>query len=90
MDQANRILDIVDRPLQDILVKFVAAFNAGDAATVAGFYSEDAAVFPPDGPRVDGRGWGPESAYNRLYDTTTVIAVTGAISAASRSPTPQR
>lgn len=41
--------------IDEALVKFVAAFNAGDAATVASFYSEDAAVFPPGGPRVDGR-----------------------------------
>jgi ketosteroid isomerase-like protein len=37
------------------LVKFVTAFNAGDGATVASFYSEDAALFPPGGERVDGR-----------------------------------
>lgn len=41
--------------IDETLVKFVAAFNAGDAATVASFYSEDAAVLPPDGARVDGR-----------------------------------
>ena len=33
----------------------MAAFNAGDAATVASLYSEDAALFPPGGERVDGR-----------------------------------
>ncbi len=41
--------------IDEALVKFVAAFNAGDAATVASFYSEDAVLLPPDGPRVDGR-----------------------------------
>ena len=35
--------------------KFEEAFNAGDAATVASFYAEDAALFPPGAPRVDGR-----------------------------------
>ena len=35
--------------------KWVAAFNAGDAAAVAGLYTEDAVVFPPGGARVDGR-----------------------------------
>ena len=35
--------------------KWVAAFNAGDAAAVAGLYTEDAALFPPGGARVDGR-----------------------------------
>ena len=41
--------------IDEALVKFVAAFNAGDAATVAGLYTEDAALFPPGGARVDGR-----------------------------------
>lgn len=34
---------------------FVAAFNSGDAATVARLYTEDAALLPPGGKRVDGR-----------------------------------
>ncbi len=41
--------------IDENLVKFVAAYNAGDAATVAGLYTEDAVVFPPGGARVDGR-----------------------------------
>jgi ketosteroid isomerase-like protein len=41
--------------IDNTLVKFVNAFNAGDGATVASFYSEDAALFPPGGKRVDGR-----------------------------------
>ncbi|MEX1146847.1 MAG: DUF4440 domain-containing protein [Sphingomonadales bacterium] len=41
--------------IDEILIRFVAAFNAGDGATVAGFYAEDAALLPPDGARVDGR-----------------------------------
>jgi ketosteroid isomerase-like protein len=41
--------------IDETLVKFVAAFNAGDGATVASFYSEDAALFPPGGERIDGR-----------------------------------
>jgi ketosteroid isomerase-like protein len=41
--------------IDEALVKFVAAINAGDGATVASFYSEDAALFPPGGERVDGR-----------------------------------
>jgi ketosteroid isomerase-like protein len=41
--------------IDQVLVKFVAAFNDGDAATVASFYSEDAALFPPGADRVDGR-----------------------------------
>ena len=41
--------------IDDTLVKFVAAFNAGDGSTVASFYSVDAALFPPGGERIDGR-----------------------------------
>lgn len=36
-------------------VAFEAAFNAGDGATVGAMYTEDAAVLPPGGARVDGR-----------------------------------
>ena len=41
--------------IDEALVKFVAAFNAGDAATVASLYTEDAALYPPGAERVDGR-----------------------------------
>ncbi len=41
--------------IDEAMVKFVAAFNAGDGATVASFYSEDAALFPPGAERIDGR-----------------------------------
>jgi ketosteroid isomerase-like protein len=41
--------------IDEATVKWVAAFNAGDAATVASLYSEDAALFPPGAERVDGR-----------------------------------
>ena len=36
-------------------VEFEAAFNAGDGAAVGAMYTEDAAVLPPGGARVDGR-----------------------------------
>jgi uncharacterized protein (TIGR02246 family) len=36
-------------------VAFEAAFNAGDGAAVGAMYTEDAAVLPPGGARVDGR-----------------------------------
>ena len=41
--------------IDDISVEFVAAFNAGDGAALAGLYSEDATLFPPGAERVDGR-----------------------------------
>jgi len=41
--------------IDEAMVKFVTAFNAGDGATVASFYSEDAALFPPGAERIDGR-----------------------------------
>lgn len=34
---------------------FAAAFNRGDATVAATFYAEDAAVFPPESMRIDGR-----------------------------------
>jgi len=37
------------------LENFVTALNAGDAAAVASFYTDDAALLPPGGERVDGR-----------------------------------
>ncbi len=41
--------------IDEAWVTFVAALNAGDSATVASLYTEDAALFPPGGERVDGR-----------------------------------
>jgi ketosteroid isomerase-like protein len=41
--------------IDEALVTFVAAFNAGDAATVASLYTEDAVLYPPREKRVDGR-----------------------------------
>ncbi len=41
--------------IDEVLLKWVAAFNAGDSATVANLYTEDASVFPPGEERVDGR-----------------------------------
>lgn len=41
--------------IDNTLEKFVAALNAGDAATVASFYTDDAALLPPGSERVDGR-----------------------------------
>ena len=41
--------------IDEAMVKFVAAFNAGDGAAVANLYTEDAALFPPGAERIDGR-----------------------------------
>ncbi len=41
--------------IDDALATFVAAFNAGDGATVASLYTEDAALYPPGGEPVHGR-----------------------------------
>jgi uncharacterized protein (TIGR02246 family) len=41
--------------IEAALVTFVEAFNKGDAAAVAAQYAEDAALFPPDSPRINGR-----------------------------------
>ncbi len=41
--------------IETALATFAAAFNDGDGASVAALYTEDAALLPPDGARVDGR-----------------------------------
>jgi uncharacterized protein (TIGR02246 family) len=41
--------------IEAALTKFTDAFNSGNAAAVGQMYTEDAAVLPPDGKRVDGR-----------------------------------
>jgi uncharacterized protein (TIGR02246 family) len=41
--------------IEKVIAEFETAFNSKDAATVAELYTEDAAIFPPDGPRIDGR-----------------------------------
>jgi uncharacterized protein (TIGR02246 family) len=45
----------VRETIEAALVKFSESFNAKDAAAVAAHYAEDAAVFPPDSARIDGR-----------------------------------
>lgn len=41
--------------IEAALTKFTDAFNSGNAVEVGQMYTEDAAVLPPDGKRVDGR-----------------------------------
>ena len=41
--------------IDEALVTFVDAFNAGDGAAVAGLYTEDAALYPPGEVPVHGR-----------------------------------
>ena len=41
--------------IEAAVAEFEKAFNGKDAAAVAGLYTEDAAIFPPDAPRIDGR-----------------------------------
>lgn len=41
--------------IEAALKTFAAAYNAGDGATVAQLYAEDAALLPPGEARVDGR-----------------------------------
>jgi uncharacterized protein (TIGR02246 family) len=38
-----------------VVAQFVKEFNSKDAAAAASHYAEDAAAFPPDQPRVEGR-----------------------------------
>ena len=41
--------------IEAVLTAFAAAFNGGDGAGVAALYTDDAALLPPGGQRVDGR-----------------------------------
>jgi len=41
--------------IEAAIAEFETAFNGKDSAAVAELYSEDAAIFPPEGPRIDGR-----------------------------------
>jgi uncharacterized protein (TIGR02246 family) len=41
--------------IEEALATFAAAFNGGDGAGVAALYTDDAALLPPGGERVDGR-----------------------------------
>ena len=41
--------------IEAVIGEFETAFNGKDAAAIAALYTEDAAIFPPDGPRIDGR-----------------------------------
>jgi uncharacterized protein (TIGR02246 family) len=53
--------------IEDTLSKFAAAFNKGDAAAVATFYADDAALLPPGEARVDGRA-AIEAYWKRTID----------------------
>jgi ketosteroid isomerase-like protein len=44
-----------NRRLDDLARRFADAFNAKDAARVAAFYTDDAAVMAPDQPMIKGR-----------------------------------
>jgi uncharacterized protein (TIGR02246 family) len=45
----------VEAAIDEQNTKFEQAYNAGDADAVAGFYSMDGVVLPPDGARQEGR-----------------------------------
>lgn len=40
--------------IEALNTEFETAFNGKDAAALAELYTEDAAIFPPDAPRIDG------------------------------------
>lgn len=41
--------------IRDQVQAFAAAFNRGDAATIASFHAEDAVIMPPGRPSIKGR-----------------------------------
>lgn len=44
-----------DNPIVQRMQSFVQAYNAGDAAAIGAFYTEDGALFPPQSPAMVGR-----------------------------------
>lgn len=44
-----------DNPIVARMQEFAAAYNAGDAEAIGGFYTEDAALLPPGSAIVSGR-----------------------------------
>ncbi len=53
--------------IEAILKTFSKSLNGGDAAGVAAYYTDDAALLPPDAARVDGRE-GIQGAWQALID----------------------
>jgi uncharacterized protein (TIGR02246 family) len=53
--------------IEAILKTFSTSLNGGDAAGVAGHYTDDAALLPPDASRVDGRE-GIQGAWQAVID----------------------
>lgn len=53
--------------IEAILKTFSKSLNGGDAAAVAAHYTDDAALLPPDAPRIDGRE-GIQGAWQALID----------------------
>ncbi|MEK9137745.1 MAG: nuclear transport factor 2 family protein, partial [Bacteroidota bacterium] len=45
----------VRKAIEEGAERWMTAFNAKDAATLASFYAADAIILPPNGPRVSGR-----------------------------------
>lgn len=41
--------------LADVREAWVTAYNAGDAATLAGYFADDAVMLPPNGPALSGK-----------------------------------
>jgi uncharacterized protein (TIGR02246 family) len=72
--------------IDEALVKFAAAFNAGDAATIANLYTEDAALFPPGGDRIDGRA-GIQTFWQGAIDSGMKITDLRAVEVEARGDT---
>ncbi|MEZ5812685.1 MAG: SgcJ/EcaC family oxidoreductase [Rhizobiaceae bacterium] len=56
-----------DNPIVNRMAAFAEAYNAGDAAAIAGFYTEEGAVLPPQGRAVVGRD-SIRAHYARAFD----------------------
>jgi len=73
-----------DPTLTKLAKEFEAAFNLKDAAKVAGFYTDDAVVNPPNEPAVRGRA-NIEAWFKKGFGTFTGITLTPVESAISGS-----
>ena len=65
----------VQRAVEDVWARVIAADKRGDAAALAANYTEDALLIDPSAPTIHGRA-NIEKFYKSLLGTTTILDVT--------------
>ncbi len=58
----------IRQAIEDFNARYVEAFNRGDAAALAAFYTEDATMLPPNSPAVRGKQ-AIEADYKHVFAT---------------------